>query len=74
MWRVSVSVQCPHQNPCCLELLSKGKSIQGWKATAVTAAASLSKVTFLTWLIYTKGRSREVGEHQFPPWFLQLST
>lgn len=61
-------------NPCCLELLSTCKSVQGGRATAVIAGSSLYKVTFLTRLMHSKGRNRQVGEHQFPIWFLQLPT
>lgn len=53
-------------NPCCLELLSTCESVQGHTATAVPAACSLPKVTFLTRPTHSNGRSTEVGEHQLP--------
>ena len=60
-------------DPCCLQLLSPCRSIQECRATAALTASCLSKVTFPTRLIHSKGRNREDGKHQFPNWFLQLS-
>lgn len=56
-------------DPCCLQLLSTCRSIQECRVTAAPTASCLSKVTFPTWLIHSKGRNREDGEHQFPTGF-----